>query len=51
MKTKELIEQLRHCGERMCHTCEDVESCVGPNWLMLKAAERLEALEKEREQK
>jgi hypothetical protein len=42
METKELIEQLRSCGEKNCPMCEDVESCVGPSWLLLKAAERLE---------
>jgi hypothetical protein len=44
METKELIEQLKACGENNCGRCPDVESCVGPNWLLRKAAERLEEL-------
>ena len=43
METKALIELLRSCGERNCPVCPDVESCAGPSWLLLKAAERLEA--------
>ena len=46
METKELIELLRACGERGCDACPDVEVCVGPGWLMLKAAERLEQCER-----
>lgn len=46
METKELIEQLKSCGERNCGVCPDIESCVGPNWLLLKAAEKLEELDK-----
>jgi hypothetical protein len=46
METKELIEQLRHCGERCCDNCPDIESCVGPSWLLLKAAEKIEELQK-----
>ena len=42
METKVLIEQLRDCGERICGECPENEFCVGPNWLLLKAAERLE---------
>ena len=44
METKELIEQLKCCAERNCPNCEEVESCVGPSFLMRKAAERLEEL-------
>lgn len=46
METKELIEFLRSCGKRGCEDCPDVECCTGPGWLMLKAAERLEELER-----
>lgn len=46
MNTKELIEQLRHCGEQGCAECPDIEICTGPGWLMLKAAELLEELRK-----
>ena len=46
IETKELIEQLRECGNRVCAECPYVEECVGPGWLMLKAAERLEELRK-----
>ena len=44
METKELIEQLRSCGERGCENCPDIEECVGPAWLLRKADERLEEL-------
>ena len=44
METKELIDLLRSCGNKNCAECEDIESCIGPNWLLLKAAERLEEL-------
>ena len=44
METKELIEQLRACGERYCGDCPDIESCVGPNWLLQKAADALDEL-------
>ena len=44
METKELIEQLRSCGERNCGECQDIESRVGPNWLLMKAADALEEL-------
>lgn len=44
METKELIEQLRSCGNKSCAECEDIESCIGPNWLLLKAAEELEKI-------
>lgn len=44
METKELIEQLKSCGERNCPQCPDVEECVGPSGLLLKAAEKLEEL-------
>ena len=44
METKELIEQLKSCGERGCENCHDIEECTGPSWLLLKAAERLEEL-------
>lgn len=44
METKELIEQLKSCAEKHCPMCEDVESCVGPSWLLRKAAEKLEEL-------
>ena len=47
METKELIEQLRACGERSCGECLDIESCVGPNWLLRKAAECIEYLASE----
>ena len=42
METKELIEQLRACGERYCGDCPDIEVCIGPNWLLQKAADALE---------
>lgn len=42
MEAKELIAQLKVCGERGCENCHDIEHCTGPNWLLLKAAERLE---------
>ena len=42
METKELIELLKSCGERSCGRCPDIESCVGPNWLLKKAAECIE---------
>lgn len=48
METKELIELLKSCAERKCSQCEDIESCVGPSWLLRKAAERLEDLIAER---
>jgi hypothetical protein len=44
LETKELIEWLRSCAEKNCPMCEDIESCVGPAWLLRKAAERLEEL-------
>lgn len=46
METKKLIELLKSCGERDCGRCPEIEECVGPNWLLRKAAERLEELEK-----
>ena len=46
METKELIEQLKACGERGCSACPDVEVCIGPGWLLLKAAEKIEELNK-----
>ena len=42
METKELIEILKSCGERSCGECPDIDECVGPNWLLRKAAESLE---------
>ena len=44
METEELIEQLKHCGGELCSRCIDVECCIGPNWLLKKAAEKLEEL-------
>ena len=44
MTTEELIEQLRSCGEKDCSMCSDIEQCVGPAWLLRKAAEKLEEL-------
>ena len=44
MKTEELIAQLKHCGERRCGRCPDIECCIGPNWLLQKAADKLEEL-------
>ena len=44
METKELIEQLKSCGERRCGDCPDIECCIGPNWLLRKAAECIEEL-------
>ena len=44
METKELIEQLKSCGEKLCPSCPDIECCIGPNWLLRKAAEKLEEL-------
>ena len=46
METKELIEQLKSCGDRSCGECQDIECCIGPNWLLRKAAEKLEELDK-----
>lgn len=42
METKELIELLKSCGERDCGRCPELEECVGPAWLLRKAAEMLE---------
>ena len=44
METKELIELLKACAEKNCSVCPDVEECVGPSWLLRKAAEKLEEL-------
>ena len=44
METKELIEQLRSCGDRNCPECPEVESCTGPSVIMRKAAECLDKL-------
>lgn len=44
METKELIELLKSCAEKDCSTCPDIEVCVGPGWLLRKAAEKLEEL-------
>ena len=44
METKELIEQLKSCAEKNCAVCPEIEECVGPAWLMQKAAEKLEEL-------
>ena len=44
MTTEELIELLRSCSEKDCLTCPDIEQCVGPAWLLRKAAERLDEL-------
>lgn len=46
METKELIAQLRSCGERNCPDCPEIESCIGPGVIMREAAESLEKLEK-----
>ena len=42
METKELVEQLKSCAEKHCPMCEDAESCIGPSWLLRKAADALE---------
>ena len=42
MTTEDLIEQLKSCGERSCGSCPDIECCIGPNWLLRKAADKLE---------
>ena len=42
METKELIEQLKSCAEKNCAVCPDIEECVGPAWLLKKAAERID---------
>ena len=44
MDTRELIALLKSCAEKNCPMCPDVEECVGPSWLMGKAAEKLEEL-------
>ena len=44
METKELIELLKSCAEKNCPMCPDIEECVGPAWLLQKAAEKLEEL-------
>jgi hypothetical protein len=44
METKELIEWLKSCAERGCPQCPDIEVCMGPSWLLQKAADRLEEL-------
>lgn len=44
METKELIEWLKSCAEKNCPMCPEVEECVGPSWLLKKAAEKLENL-------
>ena len=41
METKELIEWLKSCAEKNCAVCPEIEECVGPSWLLRKAAERL----------
>ena len=42
MTTEKLIELLKNCGERDCGRCPEIECCIGPNWLLRKAAEKLE---------
>ena len=44
LETKNLIDMLKSCGERDCFECPEIEYCVGPNWLLRKAAEKLEEL-------
>ena len=44
MKTDELIDLLKCCGEKNCMVCPEIEECVGPAWLMQKAADALEEL-------
>ena len=42
LETKNLIDMLKSCGERDCFECPEIEYCVGPNWLLKKAADALE---------
>ena len=44
MTTEELIELLKSCAKKNCPVCPDVEECVGPSWLLRKAAEKIEEL-------
>lgn len=44
METKELIGLLKSCAEKNCAVCPEIEECVGPAWLLRKAAEKLEEL-------
>ncbi len=44
METEELIEQLKSCAEKNCAVCPEIEECVGPAYLLRKAAEKIEEL-------
>jgi hypothetical protein len=44
IETKDLIELLKDCAEKNCPVCPDIEECVGPSWLLRKAADRLEEI-------
>lgn len=44
METKELIEWLKSCAKKNCPVCPEIEECMGPSWLLQKAADRLEEL-------
>ena len=44
METKELIEWLKSCAEKNCPVCPEIEECMGPSWLLQKAADRLEGM-------
>ncbi len=44
IETKELIEWLKSCAEKGCPQCPDIEECMGPSWLLQKAADRLEEM-------
>ena len=44
METRELIAWLNSCAEKNCPVCPEIEECVGPSWLLQKAAERLEEI-------
>ena len=41
MKTEELIDLLKCCGEKDCVVCPDIEDCVGPACLLREAADAL----------
>ena len=49
METKELIEWLKSCAEKNCAVCPEIEECVGPAYLLQKAADALEELSGGRE--
>ena len=45
METKELIGWLKSCAEKNCAVCPEIEECVGPAYLLQKAADALEELQ------